>query len=291
MARFLPLTAFLAMPVAAGCYIVDDKEDDDDEDDDEDEEDDGGWGGSGGGTGGSGGSGGGGDDDGDGLSNLEEAELGTDPDSADTDGDGYSDYEEVEAGSDPTDEDDRIYEGGWPYQSDKDSFGGVSSWESSAPYEGEQAPRITAPDQHGDAVDLYDFAGHGKPVVIDISAGWCGPCQGMSQFVSGNGDSMGWSSYFSTLPSIVADGDVYWVTILVENSSGGAPSQGDAQNWDSAYPSDEIVVLADEDQVYQYGIGWYPTFILLDEDMTVLSSAEGDSGRYLEALFYVEDHY
>ena len=39
--------------------------------------------------------------DGDGLTNAEEAELGTNPKKADTDGDGYNDGEEVEAGFDP----------------------------------------------------------------------------------------------------------------------------------------------------------------------------------------------
>ena len=30
---------------------------------------------------------------------------------------------------------------------------------------------------------------------------------------------------------------------------------------------------------------------LLDEDMTILSSAEGDSDRYTEALWYLETYY
>ncbi len=43
------------------------------------------------------------DNDGDGLSNLEEYHLGTDPNEPDTDGDGYSDKEEVDSGTDPLD--------------------------------------------------------------------------------------------------------------------------------------------------------------------------------------------
>ena len=43
-----------------------------------------------------------GDDDGDGLTNEEEAALGTDPNEADTDGDGISDTDEFEHGTDPT---------------------------------------------------------------------------------------------------------------------------------------------------------------------------------------------
>jgi hypothetical protein len=44
------------------------------------------------------------DTDGDGLKDGEEEAYGTDPLLTDTDGDGYSDYEEVQAGSDPLDE-------------------------------------------------------------------------------------------------------------------------------------------------------------------------------------------
>ena len=42
------------------------------------------------------------DSDGDGLTNAEEEELGTNPDKADTDGDGIKDPDEVDAGTDPT---------------------------------------------------------------------------------------------------------------------------------------------------------------------------------------------
>ena len=44
-----------------------------------------------------------GDDDGDGLSNQEEADLGTDPNNPDTDGDGLADGDEVTLGTDPLD--------------------------------------------------------------------------------------------------------------------------------------------------------------------------------------------
>lgn len=43
------------------------------------------------------------DPDGDGLTNLAEQTVGTNPQNSDTDGDGYSDGEEVKAGSDPND--------------------------------------------------------------------------------------------------------------------------------------------------------------------------------------------
>jgi hypothetical protein len=60
---------------------------------------------------------GGEDSDGDGLSDEEEAELGTDPDDPDTDGDGVSDGDEVDAGTDPLDADD------YPVEDDDDDDG------------------------------------------------------------------------------------------------------------------------------------------------------------------------
>jgi hypothetical protein len=53
-----------------------------------------------------------GDADGDGLSDEEEADLGTDPADADRDGDGVSDGAEVDAGTDPLDPNDAPGAGG-----------------------------------------------------------------------------------------------------------------------------------------------------------------------------------
>ncbi len=53
------------------------------------------------------------DTDGDGLSDAEEADYGTDPTLADTDYDGYGDLEEIEYGTDPNDIFDHPYNAGW----------------------------------------------------------------------------------------------------------------------------------------------------------------------------------
>ena len=55
------------------------------------------------------------DDDGDGLTNGEEAEYGTDPLDPDSDDDTYLDYDEIVENRDPLDPEDRIYIGYWPY--------------------------------------------------------------------------------------------------------------------------------------------------------------------------------
>ena len=109
-------------------------------------------------TSGGGGGGGGGeslDSDGDGLTDAEEAELGTDPDNADSDGDLYSDYDEVELGTDPLDYWDHAYTGGWPV--DVDCRDDVTSTGNEV---GEIAEYWEASDQNTDKVKLYDFCAH-----------------------------------------------------------------------------------------------------------------------------------
>ena len=115
------------------------------------------------------------DDDGDGLTNAEEAEAGTDPAKADTDGDGYDDGEELAQAGNPID---RCTwpagPGHWPDFSDEAGLlgigGGNASWSV-----GSIAPDVDFVDQFGQSVSLYQY--YGFVVLIDISTGWCTPCK------------------------------------------------------------------------------------------------------------------
>ena len=104
------------------------------------------------------------DDDGDGLTNDEEDELGTDPDESDSDGDGIGDEEEVDENTDPLDEDDFPYEGGWAKgacRNDVDSEGYS---------EGDVSKGWTMPDQFGQEVSLHDFCD--RTIYVVFAAFW-----------------------------------------------------------------------------------------------------------------------
>jgi thiol-disulfide isomerase/thioredoxin len=105
-------------------------------------------------------------------------DSGTAPDSAtlDSDGDGYTDAEEREAGSDP--EDGFSWPdapGSWP------DFSDLADAAISSPGWGmdDQIHDVQLVDQFGQAISLYQF--YGLVVLLDLSAGWCPPCNTVAE--------------------------------------------------------------------------------------------------------------
>jgi hypothetical protein len=101
--------------------------------------------------------------DGDCLTDIEEEELGTDPEKEDSDGDGVSDCDEIDAVSDPTDEDELPYACGWPHN-DPGNIQPTGAAVGDVIYE------VELPDQCGDNVNLWDF--HGQYRIIYMTAAW-----------------------------------------------------------------------------------------------------------------------
>jgi len=216
------------------------------------------------------------DSDGDGLSDGDEKEYETDPTNPDSDGDGYSDGEEVDAGSDPTDDKDLIYIGGWPYNANKGSMDIPTSADTDL---GSGFIGISLLDQFGDTVNLYDFAGQGKPILIDVSAMWCPPCKGLASWLSGQGDSYGFGDSYPNVAEMVEHGDVYWLTILGENNRQNVPELVDLQEWYADYPDPNIPVFADDASntiASEYLMGGWPTTILFDENFKIISLPDNE---------------
>ena len=211
------------------------------------------------------------DTDADGLTDFEEVEAGTDPLLVDSDGDTYSDFDEVNYGTDPLDPEDRIYIGYWPYNANKDQIEGLAFGQSVGV--GDVIGHFIGPDPNEQDVDLYDFAGQGVNTIVDVSAGWCGYCQEWAKLLAGQTSYFDSWSDFDLLDDLVNDGSLQWVTILSENNFGGAPTSFNCQNWDGAWPNENVPVLADLEQVMpgHVDVYGYPTMVLVDENMEVIA--------------------
>ncbi len=219
------------------------------------------------------------DSDGDGLSDSEEYDLGSDPQNEDSDGDGYLDAWEVAEGSDPADADDRIYVGNWPYNPNKDDYSAPTAAADTSTSEGSPLLRLELMDQWGDMVDPYDFAGQGKYVAVDISAIWCGPCNQLARAISNGNPNAGWGK----APELVHNGDVFWLTILGENNSGRVPTLENLEDWYSDYPDPLVPVLADtadNDYVNALIAGGWPTIYVFDENLELVAGPTSSDHYY-----------
>ena len=263
------------------------------------------------------------DTDDDGLPDGEELTLGTDPLNADSDGDGYPDGAEVAAERDPLDPAVGLYTGGWPFYAGKDEMmsggfapqcpgpvdcecttdadcesGNCHQWPRMmrfcAPVVGTRIPRFVGIDQYGERVELYDFAYQGKLVVLDMSTGWCRPCQELAQWFS-DGDptvyeQTWWKPEWNVTRELVQNGEIYWITVLYENADHAPADAEIAQFWHDAFPSDHIPVLADPDKDLHRWLkpSGIPNVHVLDEELRFLvysSRGASDAFDYLAEQF------
>jgi hypothetical protein len=230
------------------------------------------------------------DSDGDGLSDADELEAGTDPYDPDTDDDGYLDYDELAEGSDPLDGSSWIYQGHWPYYRDKDSVEDPGL--DSAAGEGMRLPRIRLVDQHGQEVDLYDFAYQGRPIVLDVATWFCEPCKGMAEWFA-TGDTTvleqwgWWNESYEPILGMIEREEIYWITVLY--SLGTPVDAEDVARWDETWPNEHIPVLADSDlQLQQWmEVVAMPRIDVLNEDMSIIifnPAGPRDGMQHLAAL-------
>lgn len=210
------------------------------------------------------------DTDDDYLDDGQELALGTSGFDPDTDADGYLDGDEVLVGTDPLDAGSAIYAGGWPFYRDKDQL--LDPGFAGQLAVGGRVPRLVTFDQFGDTVDLYDFAHAGAPVVLDLSALWCQPCQDVAAWLDGQpSPTMDAYPAYAGVPDQVARGEVYWVTVLFQDETFLPPDSADVEAWHAAFPTDSVAVLADDDEALYDWVapGSFPSMALLDTELVV----------------------
>jgi thiol-disulfide isomerase/thioredoxin len=169
---------------------------------------------------------------------------------------------------------------------------------------GQTIPNAVLLDQFGEEVALHDFAGQGRPVIIDVSGPWCKSCQHIAAYLSdgdqshltyGPGPYEGqtvswWREEYEDLYQWVQTGQVLWITVLAWPPSWNKEDEITpvfCEEWAAAYPHESIPVLADRFGALRDDLGatGSPALFLIDENAVLRSAATSGASSALNLLF------
>lgn len=220
------------------------------------------------------------DSDGDGIHDADEInDLGTDPLQADTDADGHADGDEFQHGTDPLDLYSRPYYGGYNQAvcetpptptgptgtAEMEYEGETYRW--TAYQEGDIIENFTFLDQFGDKVDLLSFCG--RTYILTFSAVWCQPC---------NAEAEG----AQAIQTEFRDQGFQYFSVLIQDGTGrNPPDPTEIAKWASDHEFLDVGALGpvegSEDPFNTYISafdmdGYIPTQYLIGPGMEVLAA-------------------
>jgi hypothetical protein len=149
---------------------------------------------------------------------------------------------------------------------------------------GQPAPHWIGIDSSGAEREMCDF--YGKPVMLDLSALWCGACQAFGAFMAGDDGAPAAAgipqadiqSVLIPFRNLVRDGTIIYITVIIEGQMpGGGVSVSDVAAWENAFGAPGVYIWGDMEEawwfmVYPSGSGGVPAFIALDHEFNFLTT-------------------
>ena len=142
--------------------------------------------------------------------------------------------------------------------------------------EGTIFPRYKLMDQYGEEVDIYDFAGHGKLIVIEFSTSWCNPCRQLASFFTYGDEEVfknrWWKPEYEIIKELIHNDRIYFINIQVQDVYREPASLYSVEDWFQEFPDEKIPILVDSDYKVRdwMRITGYPTVIVLNDKMEVV---------------------
>jgi thiol-disulfide isomerase/thioredoxin len=140
---------------------------------------------------------------------------------------------------------------------------------------GERFPDARLVDQNGETVSMWQFTG--CVTIVDLSTGWCAPCQQLAQHVD----------------ELYAEYDakgVMYVTLLSQGVTNPSADLSDVQEWSSNYGVIDTPVLVDPSdpekglQSHSEQItDSFPRIVSIDREMKVANDQVGTTEELIEA--------
>jgi len=149
-------------------------------------------------------------------------------------------------------------------------------WKTCACVEGDHPCNIFAQDHHGEEFSLYAL--YGRPIVLDFSAGWCGPCRSAA-------------AHAQEVQDLYRDTGLLYITVLVEDENGEVPDKDDLDIWAATYGlTDSLVIGGNRSMLESGGGSWaltgWPSFYYIDREMVLRDIDRGYSAQ--EVIYSIE---